>query len=76
MYEQAEVGLRLFFFAHTVLQVIIVVLFIFWVGYTKGVARGNSVSLASLVVSLGSGIVLEPDKRLFMGIFRAFWSTS
>ena len=46
MYEQAEVGLRLFFFAHTALPVIIVVLFIFWVGYAKGVGRDCSVALA------------------------------
>ena len=32
--------------------------------------------LVGLVVNLGFGIILGFDERLFMGIFRAFWSTS
>ena len=32
--------------------------------------------LVRLVVNLGSGIIQCSEERLFIGIFRAFWSTS
>ena len=43
------------------------VLFVFWVEYTKGIARA---ALASLMVNFTPRIILGPDERLFNWVFR------